>query len=155
MEHAPPRRNLDRDQLDAGTDGGGGMAKALAVVLRRVELPERRKSSPAVRAARVLDGAASGACVVERHPAGDEACGDDPVAVAVVLMEAEGLRARWLPEYVILSDARAWPSRQRRAQASHLLFEHDPRNGPVGLPAVADLPRAIRRVPPLAPVPFV
>src|ERR1700732_602704 len=70
-------------------------------------------------------------------------------------MEAEGLRARWLPQYVILSDACARPPRQRRAQAAHLLLEDDPRNGPVGLPAVADLSRAIRRVPPLAPVPFV
>src|SRR4030081_2525866 len=70
-------------------------------------------------------------------------------------MEAEGLRARGLPEQVILADARARPPRQRRAQAAHLLFEPDPSNGPVGLPAVADLPRPIRRVPSLAPVPFV
>src|ERR1700730_6920722 len=73
MEGAPPRRNLDRDQLDAGANRGCGLAKGIAVVLGRVELPERRKSSPAVRAARVLDGAAGGGCVVERHPAGDEA----------------------------------------------------------------------------------
>src|SRR3977135_1123527 len=70
-------------------------------------------------------------------------------------MEAEGLRARRLPQHVILADTRARPPRQRRAQAAHLLFQHDPSDGPVGLPAVADLPRPIRRVPPLAPVPFV
>src|SRR5882762_9977064 len=70
-------------------------------------------------------------------------------------MEAEGLRARRLPQQVILADARARPPRQRRAQAAHLLFQHDPSDGPVGLPAVADLPRPIRRVPRLAPVPFV
>src|SRR3984893_18852079 len=70
-------------------------------------------------------------------------------------MEAEGLGAPRLPEHVILADARARPPRQRRAQAAHFLFEHDPSRGPLGLPAVADLSRPIRRVPPLAPVPFV
>src|SRR4029077_11592241 len=155
MEHTTAGWNLNRHQFDAAADGGGGLAQRTAVVVGRVELPERRGTSPAVRATRVLDRAAGGRGVIECHPAGEEARRYHPTAVAIVLMETERLRAGRLPQHVVLAHARPRPARERRAQSADLLLEHDARNGAVRLPAVTDLPRQVRPVPADAPVPFV
>src|ERR1700679_2548674 len=99
-----------------------------------------------MRSAHVLERPAGGARVVQGHPAGRKAHRDHPVAIAVVLMESERLGAGRFPKNIVLSHARARPPREGCADASYLFGEHDPGNGPIGLPAIADLTRPVRWV---------
>src|SRR6516164_3147308 len=70
-------------------------------------------------------------------------------------MEAERFRPWWFPQHVVLADAGPRPAGERRAQSANLLLEYDARGGAGGLPAVADLARAVGQVAPGAPVPFI
>ena len=130
------------------------LRECCAVMLRRVELTGLRKDSPAMRAARVLDRAASGGRVVQRHPAGGESGGDHPFAVAVVLMEAERFRARRLPDDVVLTDAGAAPAGQRAQMR--------PISSLSTIRAIVrsdfqpfNLASTIGRVAPVTPIPFI
>src|SRR5579863_549087 len=108
-----------------------------------------------MRPARVLERSAGGARVVQGHPAGREAHRDHPVAVAIVLMESERFGAGRFPDNIVLTHARAGPPREGGADAPDLLGEHDARNDPIGLPAIADLASPVGRIAVLPPVPFV
>jgi hypothetical protein len=50
--------HLDRNEVDLGAHGLGGVLERFAIVIGRMELPDLRKHPPAMRAARVLDRAA-------------------------------------------------------------------------------------------------
>ena len=61
-------------------------------------------------------------------------------------MEADRLGARRLPEDVVLEDPYAAVARELRCEAACPLGEHLRRHDVVGLPRVAQLPRAVLRI---------
>ena len=70
-------------------------------------------------------------------------------------MEADRLRPRRLPEDVVLEDPHAAVAGELRSEATGALGEHLRRDDGVGLPRVAELPRAVLGVAPRHPVHLV
>src|SRR5439155_12631101 len=110
---------------------------------------------PPLRPGRVRDRTSLRRGVVQRDPAGDHLRRDEVIEVAPVLMHAERLRTRRLPDAVVLDDPYAVPPHQRRSEPACPLPEHLGRDAPVGLPAVADLTGAILGVASRDPVHLV
>jgi hypothetical protein len=108
-----------------------------------------------VRAAHVLERAGIRRQIVERDPAGDHLGRHEVVRVRPVLVEADRLRARRLPEDVVLEQPHAAVAGELRGEPPGPLREHLCRDHVVGPPAVADLPRAVLRVAPRHPVHLV
>jgi hypothetical protein len=96
-----------------------------------------------MRAGGVRDRPGLGARVVEGDPAGDHLGRHEVVEVAAVLVHPERLRARRLPDHVVLEDADAVPAHELRGEAAGPLGQDLHCEAAVGLPAVADLPRAV------------
>ena len=106
------------------TPSGAAAAHRREPVLGRVEAAAvRRHLRPAVRAARVLDRAALGARVVERHPAGDHLRRHQVVGERAVLVHAQRARAGRLPEAVVLQHARAAVAHQLGGDAADPLAQ--------------------------------
>ena len=70
-------------------------------------------------------------------------------------MVAEGAGARRLPQEIVLNDPRAGPAGELGDGAADAWVEHDPGDGAVGLPAVADLARQAGVAGALLPVDLV
>jgi hypothetical protein len=58
-------------------------------------------------------------------------------------VEPDRLRARWLPEYVVLEDPDTAVSGQLRGESASALGEHLRGDDGVGLPGIAELPRTV------------
>src|SRR6185436_8678875 len=93
--------------------------------------------------------------VIERDPAGHHFAGHDPAIVGIILMEAERLAARWLPDDIVLADAGARPAAQSRAGLADIAPKHDRGDGEIRFPPVADLPRQVLAIAAEPPVPFI
>jgi hypothetical protein len=96
-----------------------------------------------VRAADELERAGVRLRLVERDPARDHLGRDEVVGVRRVLVEADRLRARWLPENVVLEDPDAAVAGELCGEAARPLGEHLRRHDRVRLPGIAQLPGAI------------
>src|SRR5712691_879155 len=98
---------------------------------------------PPMRAGCVRDRAGLRRGVVERDPARNHLRRKDVVEVASVLVHAERLRTRRLPNAVVLNDPYPVPPDQRRGEPARPLRERLGGDAWIGLPAVADLTGAI------------
>ena len=98
-----------------------------------------RRLRPRVRAADELERSGIGLRLVERDPARDHLRRNEIVRVRGVLVEADRLRARRLPEHVVLEDAHPAVAHELRRESARSLREHLRRDDVVGLPRVAEL----------------
>ena len=115
MKGAPAGRNLDRDQLGLDPFGRCRLAQLPVGVLGTVELLDHSPSSgPAMRATHVLDGSLSDSGVLEGDPAADPIRRDGPLFVTRILVEAQCLAARGLPQHIVLAQSRARPLAEAR-----------------------------------------
>ena len=155
--NAPPPAGTSTGTSSGSTPFAACRLPQLDVRVRRsVELLDHPPApGPAVRAAHVLDGALRSRRVLEGDPAADPVGGDGPLLVARVLVEAERLPARRLPQHVVLTEASAGPAAQPGTGAPEVRSQHNACDVAVRLPGVADLPGEVRRVHAGAPVPLV
>jgi hypothetical protein len=155
VEGGASRPDDDRHELEV-LPRGDGAAHGSEPVVGRVELASvLARPGPPVRAARVRDRPRLGRRVVERDPARDHLRWNEVVQVAAVLVHAERLRARRLPDAVVLVDPHSVPAHEVGGEAARPLGEHLGGDPGISLPAVADLPCAVLRVAPGHPVDLV
>ena len=155
VEGRPAGLDPDRDELSRLPCGGraldGGEPVRRCVELRPVLLGSR----PVMRAARVRDRSRLGRRVVERDPAGDHLGWDEVVEIRPVLVHTERLGLRRLPDAVVLQDPHAVPAHELGGKPPSPLGQHLTRDLRIRLPAVADLTRAVLRIPAGDPVHLV
>ena len=155
VERATARLDDDRHDVQLGAFGRG-VARGGEPVLRRMELRAlRRRLRPEVRAPDVLDRAGVRGRLVQRDPAGQHLRRHEVVGVRRVLMEADRLRPRGLPEDVVLQDPRAAVARELGTEAPRALRQHLRGDHVVGSPAVADLARPVLGIASRHPVDLV
>ena len=144
VEGGAAGRHLDRHHV--GLDvGRAHLVHPGEPVLGRVERVAGRQLAPEVRAARVVDGAGVGRRLVERHPAGRHVRRLEERHVGRVLVGEQRLARRRLPDHVVLQQPHARLARELGREARVALGERDVRQPAVGLPDVAQLPRAVGR----------
>ena len=155
VEGSAARLHDHGDEVEVGAFGCG-RARPGEPVVRRVELrARRRRFRPRVRAAHELDRPCVRLGLVQRDPARDHLRRHEVVGVRRVLVEADRLRPRRLPEDVVLEDPHAAVAGELRGEASGALGEHLRGDDVVRLPGVAELARSILRVAPGYPVHLV
>src|SRR3954470_4814029 len=118
---------------------GGGEPVGGGVELAAVLLAHR----PEVRPGDERDRARLGGGVVEGDPARDHLGRVEVVQIGAVLVHPERLHARRLPDAVVLEDADAVVAHELGREAAGALGQHLGGEAVVGLPAVADLARAV------------
>jgi hypothetical protein len=156
VEHPATARDHDLDYFGLADAGlAGRLVEFFAVVVRGVELLDHPRVRPLVGAADVFHGAAFRRRVVERYPAAHPVGGVGPQFIGGILVVTERLRARRLPEDVVLREPGAVPAAKLRAGSPDARVQDHGRDQPVRLPRVADLPDAILRVPAGLPVPLI
>ncbi len=143
--NAAPPGGTSIGTISASTLGRPHLVHPAEPVLRRVEGVARRQLTPGVRAARVVDGAGVGGRLVERHPAGRHVGRLEERHVGGVLVRQQRLARRRLPDHVVLQQAHARLARELGGEARVALGQRDVREPAVGLPDVAQLPRAVGR----------
>ncbi len=151
----PPAFDDDRHDLELLALGRSGSCSCKPIV-RRVKLCALgRRLRPRVRAAYELERACVEGGVVERDPARDHLRRYEVVGVRGVLVEADRLGSRRLPEDVVLEDPHAAVAHELRGEPAGSLGEHLRGHDVVGLPGIAELARAIFRVATRNPVHLV
>ena len=155
MERASARLHDDGDEVELAAVGRR-LARSREPVVGRVELGAGGgRLRPRVRAAHELDRPRVGLRLVQRYPARDHLRRDEVVRVRRVLVEPDRLRPRRLPEDVVLEDPHAAVAGELGGEAPRSLRKHLRGDDRVGLPRVAELPRAVLGIAPGHPVDLV